>query len=225
MKKLILLTKRLILYSYKKWKSGTRVQLYLSLKCNLNCNYCGNKNYNGKMPNFKWEMTLNQWKNYIITFPTKIKRLDINGGEPFMVKYIVELLEFLIERHIYVYVYTNLTYYKKIKPSYFLRLIATLHETQNIKLFNTNLNKYKQDGHILDIFEIGNRQGFSVRNFCVLEYCMTPDYFRVAPDGTIQTNHFDLMEYLNLWQWQKKKFDNNIDKKFKCDGTNWNIIK
>ena len=61
-------------------------------RCNYKCRYCGY----WKMPNYKDEMTIEQWQKALLSLKAFIGSFHIqfSGGEPFIKKGFVDLLEF-----------------------------------------------------------------------------------------------------------------------------------
>ena len=172
-----------------KLRRGVSIDIYPSFLCNLSCCYCALKIPNGKYPDRGYEMSLQEWKDFINNFPVKIKEVCITGGEPGLWKGIAELTNWLLDEGYHVKIFSNLTVIAKfleIKPSYRFIISATFHHGQNSYNFS---QKYKVLSKLfrIDVYEFGGR---------VLDFSMphkmfhtTKDFpqggFKISPDGQI----------------------------------------
>ncbi len=115
-------------------RSGVILALIPSYKCNLNCSYCGlqlnEDKSNYKMPLENEIKSLEWWKNYIDTFPIKINKVTISGGEPGLISYMSEFVNYLVSKKYIVEIYSNfstIANFKKIKPSVRFKFGVTYH--------------------------------------------------------------------------------------------------
>lgn len=172
----------------RRFKRGDSMLLFLDFKCMLNCEYCALKYIDGKYPESN-TMGLVDWIRKVRDFPRKIREVKITGGEPTMVKYFPELVKWLLDNGYYVLVLTNLGRYRKIKSSRRLIFMATWHHDMPEKQFMNNLKKYRDDGHRVNVAEIGKERDLQHR-----EYGDTCTGFLYAPDGRLYTHVNELYE-------------------------------
>jgi len=126
-----------MIFSYdnlKRLKRGIRLYLFLSFKCNFDCAYCVAKIPNKQYPAYEGEKTFKEWKEFISTFPVKVRELRITGGEPFENDVTVPLVDWAISKGYFVIIETNLSsnFYRlaslpNIKK---LQLYVTYHKTE-----------------------------------------------------------------------------------------------
>jgi organic radical activating enzyme len=185
-----------------KFKRGVTIQISLLYACNLGCEYCSLEMPTGKRPEAK-QATLQEWITYIKNFPAKIKEVYVSGGEPTLVKWLPELLEWLLKEGYHVTVFTNLYNVKllMIKDSYRYQILASYHkppeEKSNPKLYDSELrfnaayyklkNKYR-----IEVDEIGTK---------VLPYSRLKPFndmdvlkdneFRISPDLQVYISCYD----------------------------------
>lgn len=137
------------------FKRGCQVSLFITYSCNFNCPYCGASLPSGKQPHGR-ESTIEEWKEFINKFPTKIKEFYVSGGEPTLYKDFIPLVEFLLTIG-HVKIFTNLSKPQillSLPKSYKLTIRATFHHSDDINRFNNSYNSiYKK--HRIDVYEIG----------------------------------------------------------------------
>lgn len=145
---------------------GCKIKIKNTLKCNMHCNYCSNVITTGKRPIFKNELNYKEWLKIIDNFPMKVRKVIIVGGEPFLRKDVLDLIQGIANRKIVVKVLTNLTYKRMnlIKPSPYIKLIATRHDSVNIKLFKSNLSICKKKGIRIKIYEFAQSKIYENSN-------------------------------------------------------------
>jgi len=93
----------------KRLKRGIRLYVFLSFKCNFDCAYCVAKIPNKQYPAYEGERTFEEWKEFISTFPVKVKELRITGGEPFENDVTVPLANWAVSEGYFVIIETNLS--------------------------------------------------------------------------------------------------------------------
>ena len=95
-------------------KSG-QVQLCIDLtyRCNLKCPYCAAQLGGKGIPNVK-EKTFEEWKEYILSFPVKVKEICFSGGEPTLYEDLPKLANWLLDTGRGVVLTTNLWKYQRI---------------------------------------------------------------------------------------------------------------
>lgn len=121
-------------YNYgtlKKFRPGITLIIVLSFKCNMDCSYCICKMPNGSYPTFMKEKTLDEWKEFINTFPVKIKEVILTGGETLLNDLTIPFMNWLMDNGCFVQLQTNLSInvyrVQLITNSIRLRVITTYH--------------------------------------------------------------------------------------------------
>jgi molybdenum cofactor biosynthesis enzyme MoaA len=98
------------LYGKTLWfKRGAMLNINLLYECNLACTYCSLEMPTGIRPKAK-RVGLDDWKNFITYFTSKnkIREVYVSGGEPSLVKYMPELVNWLIGKGFHVALFSNL---------------------------------------------------------------------------------------------------------------------
>jgi len=190
-------------------KRGILMDSYITLRCNMKCNYCPFEIKGWKFHNK--EKPLKDWIYYINNnVPYPIKRMAIIGGEPSLIPWVGTYVNFLLSptarnRHMGVTLYTNLKNIKNlmiIVPSPYLWINVTYHEKYIDKeLFLINLKKLLKAGHNIRLSHITDNQndinvvtggGLMLEKDYVTQCCR----FRIAPDLTIHPRAWDIAKYL-----------------------------
>jgi organic radical activating enzyme len=178
----------------KRFKKGIKVGINLSWWCNLQCSYCPTKKQytqnSGDMESIEY------WKDWISTFPIKIREVALSGGEPTLVPYFDELANWLLKEGYYVLILTNLTTHiplMKIQPSRRLRIVATFHECYSKIKFLKNYEIVSKV-HRVDVIEIEKEElSFSKKKaLSNEERAKRIEYLRSAPNGATYRNCFEL---------------------------------
>ena len=185
---------------FKRFKRGIKVSINPSWRCNLNCEYCILKTSGvEKYPDINPTRSLEYWKEWITTFPVKIREVALSGGEPTLVPYFADLVNWLLDEGYYVLVFTNLTTLKikEIKPSRRLRVEATHHSCFSVLSFLYNYDLLK-DKYRIDVIEI-NKKELTISKrvpWSSEERAKETDknYLKAGPDGIIYRNCFDRNE-------------------------------
>lgn len=165
------------------FKRGITLQISLLYECNLKCLYCSLEMPTGKRPKAK-RVSLEDWKHFIKTFPQKIKEVYVSGGEPTLVKYLSELVNWLIDEGYHVILFTDLfnpDLILKIKKSYKFKIQSTYHHSDSITRFDNAVKKLK--GYKIEVDEIGSQllTYSKVKPFISMEG-LKDDELRVSPD-------------------------------------------
>lgn len=185
-----------------KLKRGVTLQISLLYACNLFCEYCSLEMPTGKRPEAK-QSTLQEWITYIKNFPTKIKEVYVSGGEPTLVKWLPELLQWLLDEGYHVTVFTNLynPALLMIKPSYRYQIIASYHkppaETEKPELYDSEIRfneaYYKlKDKYRIEVDEIGTKvlPYSKVKPFNTMDVLKDHE-FRISPDLQVFISCYD----------------------------------
>lgn len=160
-------------YKTLQFRRGGLLQINLLYPCNLKCEYCSLHIPSGNTPKAK-ESTLEEWKEYIINFPHKIKEINISGGEPTLKRWLPEITNFCLDKGYHTAIYTNLFKPENILPvkkSYRFKIIATYHHSDSYMRFDRAYQMVK-DRFEIEVWEIGTK---------------TLPYSRVKPFNTMQT--------------------------------------
>ena len=179
----------------RRLRRGAEIMLNLTFRCTLSCDYCAEMFLSGKMPK-SGEIELDDWKYIINNFPTRISTVRITGGEPTLVPYFVELINWLTNKGIYVMVFSNMSIYRDgIKPTRKLLIEATYHTQQNVERFLRNLKLYRKtirvNVHQLDTETIKGIRVFPVRG---VEYAYTCVGFIYNPEGKLYLSNIELLK-------------------------------
>ncbi len=131
------------------FKRGNYISIAPTLSCNLKCSYCSAE-WEGSSCwiNPTEEIGVLGWMSIINNYEKengKIKQINITGGEPFLYEDISSLVECLINKKIFVYIFSNLTApYVYIPRSNYVKIKATYHQNASINSFIRNLKLYSQ---------------------------------------------------------------------------------
>lgn len=202
----------------RRLRRGARITIYPTLRCSMDCHYCSQKTYNGAEPPSENEMTLNEWKEHITALEKyiPIQHATITGGEPFIVRWTPELINWLLDRGILVSAYTNLS--SKVSfgvnnsPRY--RIITTYHHQSDKKKYLTNLLRHAERFYLINVEEIGhsNIQDSEKKifeDFSNVSFRVKPiepldndsggmtNRFTIAPDGSMFVDQEKMHRHLN----------------------------
>lgn len=179
------------------FRRGVMLQINPTYACNFHCAYCSVDMVKGKRPSTKG-ISIEEWKKKVEGFPIKIREIFISGGEPTLVKWIPEFVNWLLDEGYHVTVFSNLFNAEellKIKKSYRFQIRTTYHHIgeESLERFERQLAKVK-DYHTISIAEIGHRTlpyTDVVNEYFVMDDLKSKE-FRYAPDGYLYTSHYEL---------------------------------
>jgi len=184
-----------ILYRLKR---GMSISMSLTFRCNLICPYCTMR-LNGIGPREAKETGLDEWKLIIDTFPGRLKEVFITGGEPTLMPYCTDLINYITAKKILVTLFTNLTkpeHIRFIKPTSYFRIEASLHPQVKIADFNYNLYSLRKCGYHIIIDEVGSSRmkGSNVKHqiTSIQELIHDRARLRFAPDLRMNLTCYDL---------------------------------
>jgi MoaA/NifB/PqqE/SkfB family radical SAM enzyme len=179
----------------KRLKRGGRVTIFPSFKCSHDCSYCTLRK-DGVFPVNKL-LPIEDWMAFLLNYDYTqrdsggIRDVILTGGEPTILPYFKELLEWMLfEKKWYVTMFSNLSNRNllKIKPSLRLRVGATFHHGQiSQKKWEGNYNAVNKV-HRVDVEEIEDGWlSYSTVKPLVNEKDVRDlvEYIRVAPDLSI----------------------------------------
>ena len=171
----------------KRLKCGESLLLFLTFRCTLKCDYCALKYIDGKYPESK-EIELSEWKRIVKSFPRKIREIKITGGEPMLMPWFPEFVNWLAKEGYSVFIISNLTLQKKFKKSDKVMINCTYHKSANKTKWLRNLAYYKDFQIKIDEIETGEIVGSDVKELCHREYGDTCEGFIYSPEGKLFTN-------------------------------------
>lgn len=198
----------------KRLRRGFRVQLFLTFKCNLDCGYCTLKFADGEMP-VSETMQLEDWQHVITDhFPHKIREVVLTGGEPMILPYYSELVNWMLSRGLFVTVYSNLMTSGglKVNPSYRYRIASTYHHSASKEKFEKMLEKYREKYRV-DIEEIGDTKKIEashLKPYSSLEYTEECRGFFYTPEGRLFTNFNQMIRHYAKVNEQYAKESENL---------------
>jgi uncharacterized radical SAM superfamily Fe-S cluster-containing enzyme len=180
------------------FKRGIMLNVNLLYACNLPCTYCTLEMPTGKRPKAK-QSTLEQWKETIGNLASikglKIREVFVSGGEPSMVDWMPDLVNWLLDEGYHVLVFTNLFrpgLFAQIKKSYRFKIQATYHKVDNPKRFNDAYELARQY-HRVDVDEIGTKKLFhysKLKPFVKMEE-LKENELRLSPDRQLFMSCYD----------------------------------
>ena len=111
------------------------ISLTITNHCNLRCKMCGQWSDHGyirsNLESLKHELTLAEWKRVIDELADQdIRSLLLRGGEAFMFPGIIELLEYIHNRGMFISIDTNGTLLKQFAPD--ILRIGNMHLTISV---------------------------------------------------------------------------------------------
>ena len=150
-----------------KLTKGIRVYIIPSYACNYKCDYCA-REIEGKYPKAK-RKDLTQWieflENLDETFrlsQSRLKEVILTGGEPTILPYFVELSNWILDKGLYLRVYSNLSEFSvpqllKVEQSRRLIITSTFHHKDAEEGFNNRWETVDRK-HRVVVHEIGERR-------------------------------------------------------------------
>ena len=184
----------------RRLKRGNKLMLFLTYRCNLDCEYCSLRYIGPRVEST--EIGLEDWKYIICNFPIRLREIRICGGEPLVMPYYSELVNWLIDRGLYVMVFTNLSVVKlDVIRSDQLIYDATFHKgggstaitsaitwERNLKTYR---KYYRVNAHQIEDETI---KGIKVGPKCYVEYGHTCVGFMYNPAGKLSAGFIKMLE-------------------------------
>ncbi len=174
-----------------KWFTrGAWVTLTINTNCQLRCPDCPLWIGNESFPQWK-QCTIDQWKGFVKRFPEWVSLYSICGGEPTMLKWLAEFVNWLLDKGHHVAIYSNLfdvSEILKMKRSARLVIHATYHHKDDKEKFIKSYNLLK-DKYRITVYEFDHpmKLPFSVKKeFYTPEDIMNLNSFHAAPDAPIK---------------------------------------
>ena len=175
-------------------KSGVKIKIKNTLKCNLHCSYCTVDITDGRKAEYE-ELSADEWLKIIDLFPFKIRVIILLGGESFIRKDTPYLVNELMKRRIMVKMLTNQTYKRmtEITPSPYIKFLATYHKESDMFDYWIKFHKELKKQYRIKAWELdegnkpqmikGSRMLEQVKNWYEDEF-MRPDFI-LAPNGEV----------------------------------------
>ena len=181
-----------------KLKRGYTLGLNLLYACNLKCTYCSLEMPTGKRPTSK-QSTLEQWKEYVKNFPCKLKEVTISGGEPTLIDWLPDLINWLLKEGYHVMLFTDLfnaSLIRKVNPSYRFHIVSTFHHTDSQLRFESAYHSLKGFNIVVheivsELLGIRKRLSFSIAKPFNTMDVLKDDEFRVSPDLQLFISCYD----------------------------------
>jgi len=183
------------------FKSGLMLNVYLTLRCNLNCLFCCVKANRVPCP----ESTVSEWKEFFERFPEKIKEVSVSGGETTLYPEYPEICNWLLDRGVHVSLATNLHNVKlskdwpllKILPRYNFQVSATCH--RDPEPFMRAVKSLRALGYRVNLREVGTRM--IPGSVFLVEQSEDELYYEkaglnIAPDRSIHVNAWHMTREL-----------------------------
>jgi hypothetical protein len=193
------------LYGKSLWfKRGLMINVYLTLRCNLNCPDCCVQANRTPCP----ESTPAEWYEFFERFPERIKEVSLSGGEPHLYPAFPEVANWLLEHGIHVSLATNLHNIRlnkdwailRILPQYNFQISATCH--QDPAEFMTAVRCLRALGYRVNVRELLTQPGESVPGAVKLNW-NTQEWLyseksglNIAPDRSIHVNAYHMVKEL-----------------------------
>jgi MoaA/NifB/PqqE/SkfB family radical SAM enzyme len=173
--------------------TGLRVDSLITFDCTFACDYCY-RMVTGKRPKSEVKK-LYEWKKFINEFPEKIKVMGITGGEPTIMWWLPDYINFLHEKKIHVNLFTNLAFPERIfevKQISNFTVIASFHEQFDHRSeFDKKVFALRKAGYKvqIDIF------GTTKKKMTVEDLKNQTGKLMIAPDLTIFLRCYDMIEH------------------------------
>lgn len=183
------------------FRRGLVLNIYLTLRCNLNCEFCCVRANRVVCP----ESTLEEWQEFFRRFPDPVKELSVSGGETTLVPYYPELCNWLIDEGYHVSLATNLHKAKldrdwpmlRIIPHHRFQISATCH--QDPIPFMQAVRALRGLGYRVNVREVGTtmiRGSVMLREQSQDELYFEKAGLNIAPDRSIHINAWHMVKAL-----------------------------
>jgi len=213
----------------------THISFTITNRCNLRCKMCGqwsNEGYlHGNSDGLKQEMKLMEWKRLVDELKIhNIKAMLLRGGEPFLFPGIIELLEYINSKGIFISIDTNGTSLEKYAED--IIRIGKIHLTisvdgpeaihDGVRCVRGCFAKIKRGVQLLNELKKENEQKISISiNFTISPYSVNglgdmPDVARSLAIKTIT-----IVPYYYVPEDTGKKYESELNEDLGCQAFSW----
>jgi hypothetical protein len=136
---------------------GTCLTITLNAECPIQCDYCPLLDGRTERPKFN-NCDMSEWQEFIEGYPEWISLIAIAGGEPTLIPWIGDFINWLIGRGHHVILYSNL--WKPwmidgvVKKSFLFYIQATFHHGDKPERFTDAYNRLTKNGYRVEAFEL-----------------------------------------------------------------------
>ena len=211
------------------------ISFSLTNLCNLRCRMCGQWSEEGYISNRVKDpraiMKLEQWKKLVDEIANyKIKFILIRGGEPFLFPGIIELLEYINSKEIFISIDTNGTALKKYAED--LVRIGNMHITfsvdgpreihDGVRGIKGFFDKIKENIDLLNELEKSNKNKIS-KSICFTiskyNYLGLGEMPHVARYMSIPS--INIVPYYYFSSDIGRKYEDELNNNFNCSAYSW----
>lgn len=177
-------------------RRGVRLGMALTFDCTLKCSYCTVNMPLGRLPNMK-PKPLRELQKFINDFPYRIREIKLSGGSPELHPDFVEFTNWLLDKGLFVQIFTNLTLpltLMRLKRTYRLMFISTYHHQYDQNEYEYIYN-FLSEWYRINVEEIGVKKlSFSrVKGFIGNEEMKkNTEMIRVSPDLRMFNTCYDV---------------------------------
>ena len=211
------------------------ISFTLTNSCNLRCRMCGQWSEEGYVSNRVKDprsiMKLDQWKKLVDEISNyRIRFILIRGGEPFLFPGIIELLEYIGSKGIFISIDTNGTILKKYAED--LIRIGNMHITfsvdgpeeihDGVRGVKGFFNKIKENIDLLNELGKNNKNKisksicFTISKYNYLGLGAMPDVARYMSVPSI-----NIVPYYYFSSDTGKKYEEELKRNFDCAAYSW----
>jgi organic radical activating enzyme len=133
---------------------------------------------------------MEEWQEFIEGYPEWISLIAICGGEPTLITWMPNFVNWLLDRGHHVIVYSNLWkpwYFTMIKKSFRFYIQATFHHTDKAERFTEAYNYLIELGYKVEAFELNNEPKIlsftKPKKFITVDDGVALKTFHCAPDA------------------------------------------
>lgn len=211
------------------------ISFTLTNLCNLRCRMCGQWSEEGyisnRVKNPRSIMKLEVWKKLVDEISNyKIRFILIRGGEPFLFPGIIDLLEYIKSKGIFISIDTNGTVLKKYLED--LIRIGNMHITfsvdgpeeihDSVRGVKGFFNKIKENIDILNELEKNNKQKIS-KSICFTISKYNYSVLGKMPDVAryMSIPSINIVPYYYFSSDTGRKYEEELKRNFNCDAYSW----
>ncbi|MFX1589464.1 MAG: hypothetical protein ACFFC1_15030 [Promethearchaeota archaeon] len=192
----------------RRLRRGIDITIYLTFKCQLDCEYCVAKKPTGRFLLEIKEKSIKELKKFVAEIemclsPFRLREIRVSGGGPEMHPDFAKFVNWLLNQGYFVQVYTNLMNFRKLnllKPTCRLMICSTFHHSSNKMRFINNYYTLKEKYRIKVDEIIENPEDKQLNFSKGKDFCTIQDMkdnrlmLRVAPNLKAFTNCYDIYD-------------------------------